>query len=225
MSTGSGPGPTSGSPAARRTARPRWTDGRLLLGVLLVLGSVVVGSRVVAGAQRTEPVWAADRFLAPGTVLGPGDLRVAQVRLDAVAGRYWAVGATSPQGMTVTRPVSAGELVPAAALADPGSAGPHYLVSVPVEPLHFPPGLDRGSTVDVYVTPSAAAGGGAPGAAPVPDRVLADATVVAVGGADIGLGAAGGTVAVVLDVGDGAVPGLVGALRAGAVDLVLVTQR
>jgi hypothetical protein len=48
--------------------------------------------------------------------------------------------------------------------------------------------------------------------------------VVAVDTEAAQLGATGAAVAVVLDVDDGSVPGLVGALRAGSVDLVLVDQ-
>ncbi len=42
-----------GSPKAGRLATPGWVDGRLVLGVLLVLVSVVVGARVLSAADRS----------------------------------------------------------------------------------------------------------------------------------------------------------------------------
>ncbi len=47
------------APVARRVRPPRWLDLRLVLGVLLVLGSVLLGARVVGAADATVPVWAA----------------------------------------------------------------------------------------------------------------------------------------------------------------------
>lgn len=44
------------SPAARRLASPRWLDGRLVLGVLLVLASVLVGARLLSSADRSQQV-------------------------------------------------------------------------------------------------------------------------------------------------------------------------
>jgi SAF domain len=212
---------------ARRLARPRWTDTRLLLGVLLVLGSVVVGSRVVASAQQTRPVWAAVRALPAGTVVRADDLVAADVRLDASGRLYWPVSGRSPVGLVVGRAVAAGELVPAAALADPEDEPAGHLVSVPVEVLHYPAGLGRGDLVDVYVSPAdgaaaAAGAGGATGPRGDPQRVLARATVVEGDGDGARLGGSGTSAAVVLSVPDGAVPTLIGALRSGVVDLVLV---
>ena len=71
------PGPTP-----RRVRPPRWLDLRLVLGVLLVLGSVLLGARIVSAADATVPVWTAVRDLAPGTELRADDL-VAVVRTGA----------------------------------------------------------------------------------------------------------------------------------------------
>src|SRR3954468_16062952 len=75
------PGPTP-----RRVRPPRWLDLRLVLGVLLVLGSVLLGARVVSAADATVPVWAATGDLAPGTELTADDLVPVDVRLDDAAG-------------------------------------------------------------------------------------------------------------------------------------------
>ena len=57
------------SPQAARLVRSRWLDPRLVTGLLLVLGSVVVGTRVVAAADDTVPVLVAAADLAPGQPL------------------------------------------------------------------------------------------------------------------------------------------------------------
>src|SRR3954469_23985996 len=66
-------GSTLASPPARRVNRPRWFDLRLLTGVLLVLVSVIIGARVVAASDSSEPVWAAAHDLAAGTQLTATD--------------------------------------------------------------------------------------------------------------------------------------------------------
>src|SRR5690242_1627018 len=75
-------------PVPRRVRPPRWLDLRLVLGVLLVLGSVLVGARVLSSADATVPVWAASGDLAAGTALTADDVVAVDVRLDDAAGAY-----------------------------------------------------------------------------------------------------------------------------------------
>ena len=105
-------------PAPRRVRPPRWLDLRLLLGVLLVLGSVLLGARVVGAADATVPVWAASGDLAAGTELDADDLVAVDVRLDDTADAYLSTS-TRPEGRTLARAVRAGELVPGSALEEP----------------------------------------------------------------------------------------------------------
>src|SRR5690242_13760572 len=100
------PGPTP-----RRVRPPRWLDLRLVLGVLLVLGSVLLGARVIGAADATVPVWSAAGDLAAGTVLAADDLVAVDVRLDDAADSYLSTR-TRPEGRTLSRAVSAGELLP-----------------------------------------------------------------------------------------------------------------
>jgi SAF domain len=208
-------GSTVTAPPARRVATPRWTDTRLLLGVVLVLASVVVGTRVVATAEQTRPVWAAARDLPAGVTVRADDVVPAQVRLDGTAAHYLDAG-TPVVGRTLQRAVVAGELLPAAAVPEDGQQQPGHLLSVAVQSGHLPPGLDRGDAVDVYVTTDDAASS---------RRVLSSATVVDVADAGVGLRDPSADVTVVLDVPDGAVPDLVAAVRSGDVDLVGVVAR
>ncbi len=143
------PGPTP-----RRVRPPRWLDLRLVLGVLLVLGSVLLGARVVTAADATVPVWAAAGDLAAGTVLTPDDLDAVSVRLDAAAGAYLST-TTRPAGEVLGRAVRAGELVPRSAL-DPDAD--QVQLALPVQAGYVPPSLSRGQLIDVYAVSDPAAG-------------------------------------------------------------------
>src|SRR3954462_10450549 len=94
------------SPAPRRVRPPRWLDLRLVLGVLLVLGSVLLGARVIGVADATVPVWAASTDLAAGTEISPDDLVAVDVRLDSAAKAYLA-SSERPDGRLLSRAVRA----------------------------------------------------------------------------------------------------------------------
>ncbi len=133
------------SPPARRLRPPSWFDLRLVLGVLLVAGSVAAGSAIISAADRSVQVWALTRDTAVGTVLSAQDVRPARVRLFDSAPRYLS-SAQSPAGRAVTRALSAGELLPAAAVA---GSGPGLVVNLPVRPENAP-SVVRGQAVDVW---------------------------------------------------------------------------
>src|SRR5690606_13585820 len=57
------------SPAAPRLRRPGWRDPRLAFGLLLVAGSVALGSWAVSSAGRTVAVYAVAETVTPGDVL------------------------------------------------------------------------------------------------------------------------------------------------------------
>ena len=198
---------TDPSPPAARLQRPSWRDGRLVLGVLLVLGSALAGSRLLAGADSSQQVWVAAHDLAPGTVLAEDDLRLGRARLYDAGGRY--LTGDRPVGYLVTRAVAADEIVPGAALTAPGKADERREVTVAVDAGHLPPDLDRSDRVDVYVTPEK-------GTARL---VLSGVTVARVARAG-GLAASSQEPSVVLSVAPADVLALVQALGEGAVDLV-----
>jgi SAF domain len=141
-------------PAPRRVRPPRWLDLRLVLGVLLVLGSVLLGARVVSAADATVPVWAATGDLAAGTELSAADLVAVDVRLDSAADAYLSTS-TRPDGNTLSRAVRAGELLPRSALEEPGEL---VQLALPVQAGFVPPGVERGQLVDVYAVADPAAG-------------------------------------------------------------------
>jgi hypothetical protein len=201
----------------RRVRPPRWLDLRLVLGVLLVLGSVLLGARVVAGADRTAPVWAAAGDLAAGTVLTAEDLVPVDVRLDDAAGAYLSTS-TQPQGRTLSRGVRHGELLPRSVLE---GAPAQVQVALPVQAGYVPPGLGRGSRVDVYALPAGSGSAAAP-AAPGIVAVVRDAPVQSVSGRTQGvLSAPTTTVQVVVSLPAGRAQGVLAAVSGRSLAVAL----
>lgn len=230
------------SPGGSRLTAPGWLDGRLVLGLLLVLVSVVVGARVLSSADRSTLVWAAGTELPAGTLLVEGDLEAVRVRLFESAGRYVGAQGPPPVGYVVRRGLGAGELLPQGALVEPEGEADVRLVTVPVEVGHYPPTLRDDQRVDLWVTPQlhpepaadpAADRAGAvqtAGAAPAGELVLRGAqqvlsqVVVASGPLADQLAGAGGTVPIVLQVRPEDVDEVVSAMGLGRLDLVRVPR-
>ena len=204
-------------PVPRRVRPPRWLDLRLVLGVLLVLGSVLLGARVVTAADATVPVWSAAGDLAAGTVLTTDDLVAVQVRLDSAAGSYLAAS-TRPEGRVLGRAVQAGELLPRSALEEPSGL---VQLALPVQAGYVPPGLARGQLVDVYAVADPAVGSADTGGDV--DLVVSAAPVQAVTGRGDGvLSTATTTVQVVVAVAAGEVDDVLGGI--GGRGLVVVVR-
>jgi hypothetical protein len=204
------------APAASRLRQPSWLDGRLVVGVVLVLVSVVVGAKIIASSDRYDVVWAASRDIAPGTALLKSDLVQVRVRFKDHGGLYVSAQGPSPAGRTTVQPLDAGELIPLAAVPAT-STGAVRLVTVPVAKLHMPRGSDlHGEQVDLYVTPKSAAGDPAPS----PHLVLANVTIADTI-TDSSLGGSGGS-GVVLSVPVAYVDAVVAAAQQGSVDIVRV---
>jgi len=143
------------SPAAARLRQPRWLDGRLVVGVLLILTSIVVGANVVRAADKSVLVWKTARALPVGITLADDDVVAARVRLFGVdQARYLdATRGARPTGRLLSRDIGSGELLPAAALAAEGETTPTRLVTVPIARSHAVGGrLRRGDRVDVIAT-------------------------------------------------------------------------
>jgi hypothetical protein len=138
-------------PKAARLQKPGWRDTRLVVGVLLVLASAALGSYVVAHADDRTAVYAARGPLVPGQRLGHDDLTRVDVQLGSELSRYLSAAGGLAPDRYVLREVSAGELVPAAAVGGPGQVGVQPL-TLSVDAGSAAP-LRVGSRVDVYVNP------------------------------------------------------------------------
>jgi hypothetical protein len=139
-------------PAANRTSPPGWRDPRLWVGVVLVTGSVVAGARLLSGADDMTAVWSASSDLVAGQTLTADDLVATRVRFAEGADeqRYLPVDDELPAALTLDRPLTAGELVPAGALGE-AADDDMVAVSIAVAAEHVPTDLVRGSHVDVWV--------------------------------------------------------------------------
>lgn len=169
------------SPSATRARRSRWADPRLFVGVALVAGAALLGASVV-GDQDTTAVWAARVPLAEGQALEREDLAVRELQFadPADAARYVGAQDPVPEGLTLTRDVGAGELLPLAALGDDAQALLEVPLTVTAEAV--PATVRAGSVVDVWVTPDPALVTGEDASLDAVDsvRVFAGVRVVAV---------------------------------------------
>jgi len=133
--------------APRRRLAP---DPRLIIGLVLVAGSVAGVLGIVAAADDTVTVYAARGPLAAGDRIHATDLERRSVRLDAAAGLYLRDGDIPGAGLVVTRTVAAGELVPASAT---GSAQGVRMTSIVLSVQgRLAASVDAGSVVDVWAT-------------------------------------------------------------------------
>ena len=178
------------SPPATRLPGRRWRDWRLLAGVVLVLGSAVAGARLVAVTDHTDPTWAAATDLVPGAVLAPSSLVQVAARVDGPTNPY--LTGPVPEGYVLVRPVEAGELVPATAVAPAVELqGRTRLVAVSVDAATTPGELGPGDVVDVWEVPSEG-----------PALLLADGVTVAEArSADTGFGSSADSVVLSLSTG------------------------
>jgi hypothetical protein len=140
------------APAAR-LRRPSWRDPRFLIGVFLVLASVAVGSRVVAAADHTVPVYAARTTLAVGTPLRDDVLEVVRMRITGSSAAYLDAGQAVPAGQVLLRAVGVGEPVPRSAVV-PAASLDQRPVSIPMEGAP-PEGVSAGGLVDVWASEKA----------------------------------------------------------------------
>jgi hypothetical protein len=134
------------SPRPRRVSRPRWLDGRLVLGIVLVATSVLLGAKVVGDAHRTRRAVALTRDVAAGTLLSSADLRTVDVALPDGTG--YLDDLNEAVGKVVNRSLGSGELVPAAAL---GTAPPHTVLTVPLGADAAPP-LQAGQRIEIWLS-------------------------------------------------------------------------
>lgn len=206
------------SPVAARWTPPSWRDRRLVLGLVLVLGSTVVGARLLGAESSGTPVWAARHDLPAGAQVRLSDLESHPVTLGSAAARYVSARTPLPPDLVLAHAIGQGELIPVTAVAaDPARAN-RRTVTIPVERFHAAEDLARGDRVDVYVSSVASTGE----AAVEPVLLAAAAQVVDVEDPDSGFGGTGGTRGVVVAVDTAATAALVGGLGRGSIDLVRV---
>lgn len=140
-------------PDAQRARRPGWRDPRILVGIAVVAGSVLLGAQVMATADDTIEVWSVRGDLPAGSLLDRSALELQRVHFasEGASDHYFTVADPPAETATLDRPVAAGELLPRSAVRT--TSGPE-LVEVPLSlaPDDLPATVQEGSVVDVWVT-------------------------------------------------------------------------
>ena len=204
------------TPSAQRLRKPSWRDSRLLVGLLLVLGSTAIGAYVMSRADDRVPMYAAKAGLLPGQPLTADDLVRVDVQLGGAATDYVSAGGGLPADQFVLREVRAGELVPVTAIG-PRSQATSQPVALQVDATSATT-LVKGSVVDVYVNRPSAPVKGSIGTESFegPELALEAVSVVALSKDDGVMGSSGDTRPVQVMVPKDKVQSLVGDVDLGA---------
>jgi hypothetical protein len=128
--------------------KPSWLDPRLVVGAVLVLGSVLLGANVIASANHSEPFVVFSRDLAAGTLLSDADVQVVRAKLPARDRGVYVASLAAVIGHQLNRPVARGELVPDAVL---GVAVASTTIAVPLTADAAPP-LTPGQRIRVWLS-------------------------------------------------------------------------
>lgn len=174
------------SPDAARQRRTRWRDPRLWLGIVVVLGSVVVGARVLDSADDTVSVWQVAHDLPAGAPIGESDLRATQVHFvdAAAAAQYLRVGQPLLSGSHAVRDLHAGEMLTASAVSSAATRSTRQL-PLGVGAANQPGDLRAGDHVQVWAVAGSSPDQGA-GQRADATLVLRDVTVLSVGSSQLG---------------------------------------
>ena len=192
-----------------------------MIGVLLVMGSTILGARLVAAGDETVQYWALDHAVAPGDPVSADDMVPVRVRLSTeVSGNYVRADEefSAPlDSLQWGERGATGALVPRSSLLPKAAAGRSQL-PLSVATGASPDDLARGDLVDVWVGPG-------PGDDPAEEavRVLQAVRILATSDDSASVG---GSLAqtVLVDVSDAKLGGsVVGTVSSGHVTLVRVS--
>lgn len=124
-------------------------NSRLAMGLALLIIALSAASLISKEANRTVLVWASVGDLAPGQVITPTDITPASVLLAQTAKNYLS-SAAQIVGTTVISKISAGDLIPVAAISTEVDSSDKRLVPLTVEITDLPIALVRGDVIDIY---------------------------------------------------------------------------
>jgi hypothetical protein len=127
-----------------------WLDTRFLIGILLVVGSVAGVYTVVSAADSSVQVYAARDSLTQGDVITSDEVLSSSVRVDGASTLYLLEGDIPADGLVVTKPVAAGELIPASAVGS--AAGLRFGAVVVSVTGQLPASVGPGSLVDLWAS-------------------------------------------------------------------------
>ena len=124
-------------------------NSRLAMGLALLIIALSAASLISKEANRTVLVWASVGDLAPGQVITPTDITPASVLLAQTAKNYLSSSAQIV-GTNVISKISAGDLIPVAAISTEVDSLDKRLVPLTVEITDLPIALVRGDVIDIY---------------------------------------------------------------------------
>jgi hypothetical protein len=124
-------------------------NSRLAMGLALFIIALTAASLISKEANRTVLVWASTGELAPGQIIAQSDLTPASVLLAQSAKNYFSSSAQIV-GTTVLTKISAGDLIPVAAITNELDANNQRLVPLTTEISDLPIALSRGDVIDIY---------------------------------------------------------------------------
>jgi len=124
-------------------------NSRLAMGLALLIIALSAASLISKEANRTVLVWASVGDLAPGQVITPTDITPASVLFAQTAKIYLSSNAEII-GITVISKISAGDLIPVAAISTEVDPSDKRLVPLTVEITDLPIALVRGDVIDIY---------------------------------------------------------------------------
>ena len=124
-------------------------NSRLAMGLALLIIALSAASLISKEANRTVLVWASIGELAPGQVIMPTDITPASVLLAQTAKNYLSSSAQIV-GTIVISKISAGDLIPVAAISTEVDSLDKRLVPLTVEITDLPIALVRGDVIDIY---------------------------------------------------------------------------
>src|SRR5699024_6790690 len=157
-------GPDAGEPA-RRLTKNRWSDPRMLTGMLLVALAVAGGAGIVEASDDTTAVWALQVDVRAGEQAEVGDLRLVRAHLGSASTEPYLTGskealATLLGSRVFAHDIAAGELLARSALV-PAKADRRNELPLRVGAGAMPVDLRAGERVDVWAAPTRQADGGA----------------------------------------------------------------
>jgi hypothetical protein len=124
-------------------------NSRLAMGFALFIIALTAANLISKEANRTVLVWATTGELAPGQIIQESDITAASVLLAQSAKNYLSASAEIV-GTTVLTKISAGDLIPVAAIGAGDNPVNQRFVPLTIEISDLPISLVRGDLIDLY---------------------------------------------------------------------------
>ena len=187
-------------------------DFRLWAGIGLLLFSILMISHLVSTAGARSQAVALTHDVVAGKHLVLEDLEIVQVALPSASNYLSSIDAAL--GITTTRSMSAGELIPTS--SQPTNTSNNLRsVSLPIRAGHLP-SLHSGDLVDIWSTPSS-------DGLQIPGPPVLVSRAATVGDAPVGIDSNSDTALTVL-IPKSEVAKIITALRDGQIDVVVLAQ-